>query len=51
MHERSGCAALILSSGEGKRAAVFTGDQQAEVLGINTVEQLHAAERLTKKNG
>jgi CTP:molybdopterin cytidylyltransferase MocA len=51
MHERSGCAALILAAGEGKRVAVFASDQREEVLGIDTVEQLHAAERLMKKNG
>ena len=36
---------------EGKRVAVFACDQREEVLGINTVEQLHAAERLMKRNG
>jgi bifunctional N-acetylglucosamine-1-phosphate-uridyltransferase/glucosamine-1-phosphate-acetyltransferase GlmU-like protein len=51
MHERYGCAALIRSSGEGKRVAVFTCDQREEVIGINTAEQLHAAERLMKKDG
>jgi hypothetical protein len=51
MHERSGCAALILAAGEGKRVAVFTCDQREEVLRINTVEQLHAAERLLKRDG
>ena len=51
MHERSGCAALILAAGEGNRVAVFTCDQREETFGIDTVEQLHAAERLMKKNG
>jgi len=37
--------------GEGKRVAVFTCDQREEVLGINTVEQLRAAERLMKRDG
>jgi len=37
--------------GEGKRVAVFRCDQREEVLGINTVEQLHAAERLMKRDG
>ena len=37
--------------GEGKRVAVFTCDQREEVLGINTVEQLRAAERLMRRDG
>jgi hypothetical protein len=45
MHERSGCAAPILAAGEGTRM------KSSPVLGINTVEQLRAAERLMKKNG
>ncbi len=36
---------------EGKRVAVYRCDQREEVLGINTVDQLHAAERLMKRDG
>jgi UDP-N-acetylglucosamine diphosphorylase/glucosamine-1-phosphate N-acetyltransferase len=36
---------------EGKRVVVYACDQREEVLGINTVEQLHAAERLMNKDG
>jgi UDP-N-acetylglucosamine diphosphorylase/glucosamine-1-phosphate N-acetyltransferase len=42
---------MEILQGDGKRVAVFRCDQREEVLGINTVEQLHAAERLMKKNG
>jgi len=42
---------MEILQGEGKRVAVFTCDQREEVLGINTVEQLRAAERLMKDNG
>ena len=37
--------------GEGKRASVYLCDQRDEVLGINTVEQLEAAERLMTAHG
>ncbi|MCX5752065.1 MAG: NTP transferase domain-containing protein [Candidatus Krumholzibacteria bacterium] len=37
--------------GAGKRVVVYRCDQREEVLGINTVEQLQAAERLMKKDG
>ena len=36
---------------EGKRVGVWLCDQGEEVLGINTVEQLQAAERLMRKHG
>jgi bifunctional UDP-N-acetylglucosamine pyrophosphorylase/glucosamine-1-phosphate N-acetyltransferase len=35
----------------GKRTGVYLCDQREEVLGINTVEQLQAAERLMRKHG
>jgi UDP-N-acetylglucosamine diphosphorylase/glucosamine-1-phosphate N-acetyltransferase len=42
---------MEILQGEGNRVAVFRCDQREEVLGINTVEQLHAAERLMKRDG
>ncbi|MFA4948467.1 MAG: NTP transferase domain-containing protein [Candidatus Krumholzibacteriia bacterium] len=42
---------MEILQGEGNRVAVFRCDQREEVLGINTVEQLHAAEGLMKRDG